>query len=303
MRVVILGAGAMGSFFGALLARDHDVTLVARPDHARAVREGGLTVSGRTTFAARPKAVEAVADVEGHADLVLVAVKAYDTRAAADVLKPIVGRDTLIATLQNGLGNVETLLDRFAAKRVVAGATSHGVTFVEPGHVRHAGLGYTVVGSPVGETAAAKTVADLLGAAGHETALSERILGEVWAKVVVNAAINPVTAITGLPNGALLEQPHLKEIMTLAAEEAVEVAKAERAPLPDDDLVIRARVVAERTAENKSSMLQDVERGRRTEIDAISGEIAARGRRLGVDTPVTRTLVALVKGIESTTRR
>jgi len=169
--------------------------------------------------------------------------------------------------------------------------------------VRHAGVGYFLVGSPSNGHARAERVAKLLSAAGIDAKTTPAIVGELWAKVVVNASINPITAITGLRNGALLEVPALRELMQRAAEEAIDVARAEGAPLPDDDLVARARRVAELTAANKSSMLQDVERGRRTEIDSICGEIVQRGLARGIDAPVNLTLRALVKGIEESTRR
>jgi 2-dehydropantoate 2-reductase len=236
-------------------------------------------------------------------DVLLLTVKAYDTRRALRDAAPLVGQRTSLVSLQNGLGNVEAAAEAFDERRVFAGVTTHGVTFVEPGHVRHAGTGYFLVGSPYGEHERAEALVDLFREAGLDAARSSRIAGELWAKVVVNAGINPLTAITGLPNGALLQVPALRELMQRTAEEVVDVARAEGVALPEDDLVARARRVAELTAANKSSMLQDVERGRRTEIDAICGEVVERGLRRGVDTPVNLTLRALVKGIEESTRR
>ena len=148
---------------------------------------------------------------------------------------------------------------------------------------------------------AAEEAAGTLAVQDLEPEVVDEVEGELWAKVVVNAGINPVTAITGLPNGALLRFPFLTSLMMRACEEVVDVAKAAGVRLPDDDLFLRARRVAELTAANKSSMLQDVERARRTEIDAICGEVVRRGRAAAVDTPVNETLLALVKGVEATT--
>ena len=303
MRIVVLGAGAMGSWAGALLTHaGHDVTLVARPDHAALVQTRGLQVSGKTTLHVRPKAVTRAADAPVP-ELLILSVKAYDTPRALQEARPLLGARTSVLSLQNGLGNLERIADATDERRTFAAVTTHGVTYVEPGHVRHAGVGYFRVGSPYNEHARARQLGALFQEAGLDAEFHERILGEVWAKVVVNAAINPLTAITGLPNGALLQVAALRELMQRTAEEAIDVARAEGAPLPDEDLVLLARRVAELTATNKSSMLQDVERGRRTEIDAICGEVVERGLRRGIDTPVNLTLRALVKGIEESTRR
>ena len=303
MRVVVLGAGAMGSWIGALLTKaGHDVTLVARRDHAAIVNAQGLRVSGKTDLHVRPRAVTSAADAPVP-DLLVLSVKAYDTPRALLDARPLLGQRTSVLSLQNGLGNVERVADAADERRAFAAVTTHGVTYVEPGHVRHAGTGYFRVGSPYNEHARARDLAKLFQEAGLDAEHSDRILGEVWAKVVVNASINPLTAITGLPNGALLHVAPLRELMQRVVEECVDVARAEGAPLPDEDMLLRARRVAELTAANKSSMLQDVERGRPTEIDAICGEIVERGLRRGIDVPVNMTLRALVKGIEESTRR
>lgn len=303
MKIVVFGSGAMGSWLGALLAHaGHDVTLVARRDHAAVMGAQGLLVTGKTQLALRPKVVTRAADAPVP-ELLVLAVKAYDTDAALRDAAPLLGQRTDVLAFQNGLGNVERIGAAVDPRRVFAAVTTHGVTYVEPGHVEHAGVGYFRVGSPSGEHARAKAIADALRQTGLDVELTEGIAGEIWAKVVVNAAINPITAITGLRNGALLQVAPLRELMQRVVEEAVDVARAEGAPLPDEDLLARARRVAELTAANKSSMLQDVERGRRTEIDAICGEIVQRGARHGIDTPVNLALRALVKGVEESTRR
>lgn len=303
MRIVVFGAGSMGSWVGALLAQaGHDVTLVGRRDHVAIVQAQGLRVSGMTELVARPKAVERAVDADVP-DVLILSVKAYDTAAALADAAPLLGQRTRVVSMQNGLGNVERIAEATDERNVFAAVTTHGVTFVEPGHVRHAGVGYFRVGSVANEHAAAREMTALFAGTGLDAEFSDRILGEIWAKVVVNASINPLTAITGLQNGALLQLAPLRELMQRVVEEAVDVARAEGAPIPDDDLLVRARRVAELTAKNKSSMLQDVERGRETEIDSICGEIVARGMRHGIDTPANQTLRALVKGIEESTRR
>lgn len=303
MRIAVFGAGAMGSWIGALLAKaGHEVTLVGRKDHVAVVVTRGLRVSGKTDLFVHPAAVVRAQDAPVP-ELLILSVKSYDTARALAEARPLLGQRTRVLSMQNGLGNLELAAEATGERNVFAAVTTHGVTFLEPGHVRHAGVGYFRVGSPANEHAAARALTATFRDAGLDAEFSDRILGEVWAKVVVNASINPLTAITGLANGALLEHASLRELMQRVVEEAVDVARAEGAPLPDDDLLARARRVAELTAQNKSSMLQDVERGRRTEIDQLCGEIVARGMRHGIDTPINMTLRALVKGIEESTRR
>lgn len=303
MRIVVMGAGAIGSWLGALLSKHgHDVTLVAREEHAAIVNAMGLRVSGKTELEARPKAVREASEA-AVPDLLLLTVKSYDTEKAIQQARPLIGEQTLVMSVQNGLGNVERISRHIDPRRVLAAVTSHGVTFVEPGHVRHAGAGYFLVGSPSGQHETATRIAKLFAETGLEVHPTDNVVGELWAKVIVNASINPITAITGLTNGHLVTNASLRELMQRAGEEALDVARAEGVDLPPDDMLVRARIVAEMTEFNKSSMLQDIERGRQTEVDSISGEIIQRGLVHAIDTPVTLTLRALVKGIEETTRR
>lgn len=302
MKVVVFGAGALGSLVGGLLSQHHDVTLVARKAHAEAIRAHGLHITGSSRLVARPK----VALTAGEAttpDLLVLTVKAYDTARALRDAKPLLGPSVAVLSLQNGLGNLEQVRTAVGDARALGGVTTHGVTFVEAGHIHHAGVGYTRIGSiHPGSAPLAAEVARALAQAGMAAEATPAIEAELWAKVIVNAGINPITAITGLPNGQLLLQPGLKELMEHAVREAEGVARAAGIALPEGDLVERARRVAQLTADNKSSMLQDIERGRRTEVDSISGAIVAQARGLGLEAPLNAALLALVHGIESTTR-
>lgn len=297
-----MGAGAMGSLVGGLLSRHHDVTLVGRKPHMEAVRAAGLRITGASPMVARPKVALAPAEA-ATPDLLVLTVKAYDTARALRDARPLLGPATAVLSLQNGLGNVEQVRDAVGEGLALGGVTTHGVTFVEPGHVHHAGVGYTRVGALApGAAPLAAQVAAELTRCGMAAEAVPRIEAELWAKVIVNAGINPLTAITGLPNGQLLVQPGLKDLLERTVREAVAVAEAAGVPLPEGDLVERARLVASLTADNKSSMLQDIERGRRTEVESICGAIVATARGLGKEAPLNAALLALVKGIESTTR-
>lgn len=300
MRVVVMGAGAIGSMLGARLADEHDVALIGREPHVRAIRDRGLEVTGHTQ---RTVDVEAHTDADAldAADVVFVTVKAYQTPQALRDVEPAIGPNTFLVTLQNGLGNAELLARRVGESHAIAGTTSHGCIFHGPGRVEHTGLGDTVIGplSPP-DRPAHHQLAEALTEAGIETDVVEDVRPELWSKAAVNAAINPLTAIAGLPNGALLEVDELDRLMREAAREVEAVARSEGIDVDEDAWVERAREVAGKTAENRSSMLQDVERGRRTEIDAICGHVVEVGRRNGVETPRNETLHGLVKGIEAT---
>lgn len=301
MRVVVFGAGALGSLVGGLLSQHHDVTLLGRKGHAEAVRAHGLRITGATRLTAHP-AVALSAREATTPDLLVLTVKCYDTAQALRDARPLLGPHTALLSLQNGLGNLEEARAAVGEGLALGGVTTHGVTFVEPGHVHHAGVGYTRVGGSPGARPLAVQVAAALTGAGLATEATDRIEGELWAKVLVNAGINPLTAITGLPNGQLLAQPGLKELMERVVREAARIAEAAGVPMPEGDPVERARLVASLTADNKSSMLQDIERGRRTEVDGICGAIVRQARALGLEAPLNAALLALVHGIESTTR-
>lgn len=299
VRILVFGAGAMGSFFGGLLSARHEVTLVARSAHAAAIRAHGLRIAGKTTRIAHP---DARTDIPrgGRPDLVLVATKAYDTAAAMTRLRPL-GSRSLFMTLQNGLDNGDVIAR--SARRVVVGTTAHGVTFVGPGEVRHAGIGDTVIGSWAHvETDELILVRDLFEDSGIPTRIASDIRTELWAKAIVNAAINPLAALAGVPNGRLVRDKALFAALEAVCRESAEVARAEGIEIDVEEALHRTVVVARRTAANRCSMLQDLDRGRRTEIDAITGTLVAAARRRGVAVPRSETLYALVRARETAAR-
>ncbi len=297
----MVGAGAMGCLYGGHLAEAGvDVSLVdVWREHVDAINANGLHTTG--VSGDRVVRVPATTNPEtvGRVELVLVFVKSYDTAKAMQGSMPLIGGDTCVLTLQNGLGNLEAIAESVGLGRVLGGTTSHGSTLVGPGEIRHAGVGPTVIGAlDRGSRGMAEKVADTFNGAGLLTRVSDDVRGDVWGKVLVNLGINALTALTGLRNGQLLEVPELRRLMRLAVEEGMSVATADGVNLAPIDHVAHVYEVAEATATNRSSMLQDVERGRRTEIDALNGAVVGLGERLGVETPVNRALTALVKGQE-----
>lgn len=306
MHVVVLGAGSLGSLVAGRLASgsgpdtagpaDLAVTLLGRDgEHVKRSRERGLRVThpnGREETVA----VDVATDYEAAAaaDLLVLLVKSYDTDEAMAAVAPhLQGADVL--TLQNGLGNAATISEYVPAERVVDGTTSHGAVLEGPGHVRHAGVGETTVGRCFAPTDdSVETLAAAFTAAGIETTVTADPERAVWTKALVNAGINAATALARAPNGALADRAPGQRLLRRAVEEGTAVARASGVDVPDD-VVERARQVAERTATNRSSMRQDLERGRQTEVEALNGELARRASDHGVDAPVNETLADLLR--------
>ena len=300
VKVLVFGAGAMGSFFGGLLSRRNDVILVGRSEHVAAIRSRGLRITGSTSRVARPAASTRVPS-SASPDLVLVATKAYDTEEAMRILRPF-ARSSLFLTLQNGLDN-PNIIGR-TARRVLAGTTAHGVTFVGPGVVRHGGVGDTVLGVWKGALSAdLDAVRAAFEASGIRTRVAKDLWTELWAKLIVNAAINPLAALAEVPNGELSRDPSLRAVLRSVAREAAAVARADGARLVADEIWRRALQVAKRTARNRASMLQDLDRGHRTEIEAITGAVLRAADRSSLGVPLNRALYALVASREAATLR
>jgi 2-dehydropantoate 2-reductase len=290
MDVVVVGAGSLGSLIGGLLAREHDVTLVGREVQVAAIEGEGLDVSGELSAHTAP---DASTDAPASADVAVVAVKAYDTAGAAATLADTDLRGVL--SLQNGLGNEDRLADALECA-VLAGTCTYGARLHEPGHVECTGVGEVALGPRDG---AASALADEVGAAfeaaGVETVVAGDMPRRLWRKLSVNAGVNAPTALARVHNGALADGP-AGDVARAAATEAARVARSEGVDLSGDTAVEALERVVSATAANRSSMLQDVEAGRRTEVDAIYGAIVDRADR---PTVVAATLASLVRGWEA----
>ncbi len=295
MRILVFGAGALGSFVGGMLSKKNDVMLIGRRDHVETIEENGLTITGKTEIVVHPKAKES-ADGSEKPDWVLVATKSYDTEDAMRTLSPLF-KDAVFLSLQNGLGN-EDILSKYAP-RVLGGTTSHGITKVGSGRIIHAGLGRTILGNYQGAEDSVSVIADALNGSGIETEITSDIRREIWKKAIVNAGINPLTAITGQKNSFVLENPNLEMTLEAICEEAVQVANAHGIDISVEEAIEQTKEVARLTSDNKSSMLQDIEGGKRTEIDSICGAIVKLGMEKNIPTPVNSSLMAVVKGIEA----
>ncbi len=294
--ILIVGSGAMASLFAAkLAAADIPVTLLGTwPEGLRALKENGVRLVG-PDGQDRTFRLKVTNDPNECADIpfALVLVKSWQTKRAAQQLAACLAEDGLALTLQNGINNHQTLADTLGSQRVALGITTTGATLLDPGHVRPVGDGRV----SLGVHARIEPLADMLRVAGFKVEMLADTEGLLWGKLVINAAINPLTALLGVQNGELLSRPTARSLMGSTAREAACVADGLGIDLPYPDAVMAVETVARRTATNYSSMLQDVLRGAPTEIDSINGAIVSIGERIKVPTPVNRTLWQLVRGM------
>jgi 2-dehydropantoate 2-reductase len=301
VRWSIVGAGAMGTLLAAHLARiGEDVLLLGRrPESLRThLQVTAGTPPAVATWSARVAVAVLGAPVRA-ADVVVVLVKAPDTAAVAAHLPGLLDAGGMVLTLQNGLGAQAILAEALGADRVLVGSTAQGATLLAPGQVRHAGAGDTLLGWAAGQgpvTPPAR-VAGMLTQAGWVATVVPDMAPVLWGKLAVNCAINPLTGLLNVTNGELLAVPGARELMRAAAYEVAAVARAQGIEL-EGDPAARAEAVAQATGANRSSLLQDLDRGRTTEIDFISGTVVQAAERVGVGAPINRELWRRVRALE-----
>ncbi len=301
IRVAVLGAGAVGCFFGGMLARaGHEVTLIGRPVHVDAIREAGLRFEGLAFDERIALAASTDAQAVRGARLVLFCVKSTDTESAAAQIAAWLDPGSIVLSLQNGVDNAEraqALVSRPVIPAVVYVATE----MTGPGHVKHHGRGDLVIGTLGEATALAdslRKVQQWFAQAGVPVTISENVAGELWTKLVVNCAYNALSAIAQLPYGRMIEGAGIREVMRDVVGEALAVAGA-RGVKMDSDLLAKTYRIAEAMPTQYSSTAQDLARGRATEIDHLNGYLVRQGDALGVPVPANRALHALVKLLEA----
>jgi len=303
---VVVGAGAVGSFFGAMLAlAGHPVTLIGRAPHVQAIQSRGLQLhrAGQVQTV-RLAATTDLAAVQG-ADLVLFCVKSTDTDAVARAIAPLLDANALVLSLQNGVDNAATLA-RHIRQSVVPAVVYVATAMPEPGVVQHFGRGDLVIG-PL-DAAAAKdaahqqalqAVVDLFATARVPVTISNDVMGELWGKLLVNCAYNAISGLAQLPYGRLAALPAIREAQSAVVREVVAVAQAQGQHLPLAAALAAMERIATAMPEQLSSTAQDMARGKPTEIDHLNGYVARRGAELGIATPVNQALFALVKLVEA----
>jgi len=329
VKIGFIGAGSIGSLFGGYLASVHseenpiEVIFFGRENHAHSINKNGLrlTTGDKDLFLRNIKAYESEVEFTNSSeisasykfDFLFLTTKAYDTERAMFEFRNLIESSKWFIILQNGIGN-EALVNKFCTKdKILRIITSHGALLENYGHVRHTGIGFTKIGfaylkpnnnnNKGNEFGRAEEgimdLKNLLSAGGLQTEIVEDIIKCSWEKVFVNIGINAIGALTGLTNGQLLEKSSLRIIMGNAVKEALEVAHMKQIDLSNRDYVELMYSVAEKTYNNKNSMLQDVLRGKPTEIDFINGRIVEFGNKLGTEVVINELLTSLIKGLES----
>ena len=306
MGIGIIGPGAMGCLLAGKIAQaGNEVLLLDHlPERAEIINQKGLIIEGlQGTFRIRVP-VTLNPEELSETNLILVCVKAYDTCSVARTLKGI-GPGPMVLTLQNGVGNVETLGEFLPEEKIIAGITSHGATDLGPGQVRHAGQGDTFIGYgfPRGESDPEKDpqlgqVKLLLDRAGFFTKAVPKIENLIWSKLLINIGINALTTLTRLPNGKIIEFSGTKEILEEAVREGIEIGRKKGIHFVYPDPLGQVKKVSQLTSTNISSMLQDVLKKKRTEIDFLNGVIVREGQRYGIPVPTNALLTRLIKTIE-----
>ena len=326
VKIGFIGAGSIGSLFGGYLASIHsdenplEIIFFGRRNHVVAINKEGLrlTASDKDIFLKNIKAYESVNDFTGSLeisesykfDFLFLTTKAYDTERTMIQFKSLIESSNWFIILQNGIGN-EALVKEYCNKnKILRIVTSHGALLEDYGHVRHTGVGFTKIGfaylkpdnSNIDDYDRAEEsllfLKNLMSIGGLPTEFVEDIIKCSWEKVFVNIGINAIGALTGLKNGQLLEKNSLRKLMGKAVKEALEIAHEKQVNLSNRDYVELMYSVAKKTYDNKNSMLQDVLKGKPTEIDFINGRIVEFGKKLGIEVVTNELLTTLIKGLE-----
>lgn len=299
LKIAVMGAGAVGCYYGAMLARaGHDVVLIARPHHVQAIAADGLRLqTAHFEEQVRLAASTQASAVQG-ADVVLFCVKSTDTGSAGAQMRPFLKADALVLCLQNGVDNAERLRLELPEHDVAAAVVYVATEMVGPGHVKHNGRGELVLAPSTFARISSRTLANALVAAGVPTEISGNVRGALWAKLTLNCAYNAVSAITQLPYGKTVPGVGIQEVTRDLVDECLAVAAADGITIAGD-MDAAVRNIAETMQSQYSSTAQDLARGKHTEIDYLNGFIVRRGEALGVATPVNRVMWALVKLLES----
>jgi 2-dehydropantoate 2-reductase len=300
MKITIIGAGAMGCLFGGLLkeAGAEIQLLDVWEEHVRTLNRDGISITCNGTQ--RFIQVAATTDPAeiNKTDLALIFVKHAQTAAAAETAVQLAGKKGAIMTLQNGMGNAEILARTADPSQIISGTTAQGAMILGAGKIQHSGKGKTIIGMWEGTShPLLEPVASLFTRAGIETTTTNEIRPVLWSKLFANVGINAITALTGISNGQLLDQPETRQLVTAAVNEAIAVAAALNIPVSPNALE-HVFDIARATASNRSSMGQDVDRQRPTEINAINGYILQKAKETGINVPVNSTLTALIQTLQ-----
>jgi len=284
MKICVYGAGAIGSLFAAILSKKNTVSCIARKDHVDKVRKYGLTITGKTQFQGSIPFYETIAEQEKSLDLILLTVKSYDTKHAAGEISNHLSDNTMVLSMQNGLDNIEKILAFIPKKQVLAGITSHGSLYLQSGIIKHTGIGKTRIGELDGLLSERlRLIQTTFMRSGISAEMGTNIKKDIWKKGIVNASINPLTAIFQCKNAYLLKNPILKDLVYKICEESTIIANAIGHDLDIKEMIDYTFEVILDTEENHSSMFQSIRQKKKTEVHSINGAIFEYGKKEGCD--------------------
>ena len=290
MKIIILGAGGIGSLVGALISKDNDVLLIGRKEHVDKINNEGLELKGCLNENFKLKAEENIKEIEEN-DLIILSTKATANEELLDDIKDKISESNILLVLQNGLGN-EDQIKKIVNCHVIRGIITSGTTFLEPGTVECSNLGDLFIE----KSEQSKKLADIFNNTGIKTQIAEDMKERIWKKVIVNCVMNTMTAILKVKNGELAKIP---DVAKSIIDECVEVADKEDLELDNNQMFEFVMKTMDASAENKSSMFQDILKGRKTEIDFLNGKVVELGKKHNIKTPVSEMLVSLIKFVES----
>ncbi len=302
MKIVIIGAGAMGSVFGAKISEAADALLInPANNHTDKIIENNLILEDPKGIKKKIK-VNLICDyktVTDKFDAAIIFTKSYKTKEASYAAKHLLKDDGVALTLQNGIGNFEIISSIIGEDKTVAGVTAHGATLVSAGYVRHAGIGDTYIANKPNKKHIIESLTRIFEKAGIKILISDNINSIIWGKLIINVGINAVAAILKTRNGIIGTTPQAFKIVRSAAEEAVTIAKAMQINLPFADPLKQVKTVCQKTANNKASMFQDITNRKKTEIEFINGAIVKLGKKLNIPTPYNQILTEIVQAFEA----
>ncbi len=300
MKIVVFGAGAIGSLVGASLSKKNMVIFVGRAPHTTCIQDKGLRINGKTHLFVTIPSVESMAEVSFLPDLILLTVKSYDTEVACNQILPMIHDETMILSLQNGLDNIEKIIQYIEKNHVLAGVTTHGAIFSKPGEIIHTGKGITILGELDGrKSKRLQTLVRIFNEAGIETQMSDNIVKEIWRKAIINSSINPLTAFFGCNNGYLLKNSVLEKIVERVCTESCLIAQSEGLPISPAEMLEKTKEVIRGTAQNYSSMLQSVQHHKKTEINSINGTLVRLAQQRNIDASLNKILTELIISLQS----
>ena len=304
MKIAVLGAGAMGSLFAAKLSACHDVLVLdlsvprietVKAEGIRVMEQDGSVLTGHPA-ASLPK------DASGEYDLVLVFVKAMFTKAALEGIKAIIGPNTKLLTLQNGGGHEDVLSQFVPMENVLIGTTQHNASVRPDGSIHHGGSGITLVGSLVGNDKAANEVVDAFAQAGFDMKASENVCKAVWQKLMTNVSLSALTGVFQMPLGFVTQSESAWKLCEILIREAVAVAAADGVEFNAEDKIEEVRKVSVNGPMGITSICADLQNGRMTEVDTISGSVVRAAKRLGMEAPHHEMMVMLIHAFEDKNR-